>query len=188
MSNIATASGATVIQNERPRYHASYRRAPVVLHQSQCKIESSADSRRCRDWPICRKETILLDLDLGVEARHTFTVEPVCGSPPSVEQSRFGKDQGSGTNRAIRRVRATADRRYFTSAGVAVGGAIPPAMMIVSNLRRLNDDVCISYPREVATGPPCSETSATSYATDPRLSFAASNTVVTAKFIVEKAG
>jgi hypothetical protein len=61
-------------------------------------------------------------------------------------------------------------------------------MMIVSNLRRLNDDVCISHPREVATGPPCSESSAISYATDPKLSFAAPKTVVTAKFIVEKAG
>jgi hypothetical protein len=46
----------------------------------------------------------------------------------------------------------------------------------------------ISFPREVDTGPPYSETSVTSYAAEPSFQFAVSNTLVAAKFIGEKAG
>ena len=63
-----------------------------------------------------------------------------------------------------------------------------PATMTVSNVRPRNDDVWISYPSEVATGPPFSETSKTSYAADPTFQFAVSNTLVTPKFIGETAG
>jgi hypothetical protein len=59
-------------------------------------------------------------------------------------------------------------------------------MMSVSNVRRLNDDVWISEPKDRVTGPPCSDTSVTSYTGDPSFQFTVSKTLVTPKFIGEK--
>jgi hypothetical protein len=107
------------------------------------------------------------------------------GRASTVEQSRLGEEERAGTDR---RGRPAADRGNASSPGVAAGTSMPPATMTVSNVRRLKDAVCTSEPKEVATGPPCSESRVTAYACEPTFQFAVSNTLVAPKLMAENFG
>ena len=95
----ATALRPTMVEDELPGDRLRNLRTEVGFDQSERQVDAGAHARRGPDRAVVDEDTVLVDRAIRKLLLQLSRVHPMRRDTPSVEQSRFSKDEGAGADR-----------------------------------------------------------------------------------------